>query len=83
MGYTLRVADRIALEMGVNEVEIISAYRSPAYNAHCEGARANARHVPGRAVFPVLEGRSRVVVRSALKHAHEHHGESAGVVRER
>lgn len=56
MGYTLRVADRIALEMGVNEIEIISAYRSPAYNAHCEGAKARSWHQANVAVdvkFPV------------------------------
>src|SRR6478752_3883327 len=39
MGYTLRVADRIAMEMNVSQVEVISAYRCPAYNAHCEGAK--------------------------------------------
>jgi len=56
MGYTLRVADRIALSMGVNQVEIISAYRSPAYNAHCEGAKSGSWHQANVAVdvkFPV------------------------------
>lgn len=56
MGYTLRVADRIALEMNVKEVEIISAYRSPAYNANCEGAKARSWHQANVAVdvkFPV------------------------------
>jgi hypothetical protein len=56
MGYTLRVADRIAIEMNVREVEIISAYRSPAYNAHCEGAKAGSWHQANVAVdlkFPM------------------------------
>ena len=56
MGYTLRVADRIALELNVNQVEIISAYRSPAYNANCEGAKARSWHQANVAVdvkFPV------------------------------
>jgi hypothetical protein len=44
MGYTLRVADRIALEMGVEEVQVISAYRAPAYNARCAGAKAGSWH---------------------------------------
>jgi Peptidase M15 len=44
MGYTLRVADRIALEMNADEVEIISAYRCPAYNANCEGAKSRSWH---------------------------------------
>ena len=41
MGYTLRVVERIAREMNVNSVEVISAYRSPAYNARCSGARGS------------------------------------------
>jgi Peptidase M15 len=56
MGYTLRVADRIAQEMNVTQVEVISAYRSPAYNAHCEGAKARSWHQANVALdvkFPV------------------------------
>lgn len=56
MGYTLRVADRIALEMNISQVEVISAYRCPAYNAHCEGAKARSWHQANVAVdvkFPV------------------------------
>ncbi len=58
MGYTLRVADRIALEMNVNEVEIISAYRAPAYNAHCEGARSGSWHQANVAVDVKFSGRA-------------------------
>lgn len=56
MGYTLRVADRIALEMNVKEVEVVSAYRCPAYNAHCDGAKSGSWHQANVAVdvkFPV------------------------------
>jgi hypothetical protein len=56
MGYTLKVVDRIAREMNVHEVEIISAYRSPAYNAQCAGARAGSWHQANIAAdvkFPV------------------------------
>lgn len=56
MGYTLRVADRIALEMGVRQVEVVSAYRCPAYNAHCEGAKIGSWHQANVAVdvkFPI------------------------------
>lgn len=56
MGYTLRVADRVALEMNVNQVEVISAYRCPAYNAHCDGAKSGSWHQANVAVdvkFPV------------------------------
>lgn len=56
MGYTLRVADRIALEMNVHEVEVVSAYRHPAYNARCAGAKSHSWHQANVAVdvkFPV------------------------------
>ena len=56
MAYTLRVADRIATEMGVRQVEVVSAYRCPAYNAHCEGAKARSWHQANVAVdvkFPI------------------------------
>ena len=50
MGYTLRVADRIALEMNVNQVEVVSAYRCPPYNAHCDGAKSGSWHQANVAV---------------------------------
>lgn len=56
MGYTLRVADRIAMEMNVHEVEVVSAYRHPAYNARCSGAKSHSWHQANVAVdvkFPV------------------------------
>jgi hypothetical protein len=56
MGYTLRVADRIALEMNVHQVEVVSAYRCPAYNANCEGAKSRSWHQANVALdvkFPV------------------------------
>ncbi len=56
MGYTLRVADRIALEMGVHEVEVVSCFRQPAYNARCPGAKSGSWHQANVAVdvkFPV------------------------------
>ncbi len=56
MGYTLRVADRVAQEMNVKEVEIVSAYRCPIYNAHCEGAKVGSWHQANVAVdvkFPI------------------------------
>lgn len=56
MGYVLRVVDRIAKEMNVSQIEVISAYRAPGYNAHCRGARAGSWHQANVAVdvkFPV------------------------------
>lgn len=56
MGYTLRVVDRIALELNSPVSEILSAYRSPAYNARCAGARTGSWHQANVAVdvkFPI------------------------------
>ena len=65
MGYTLRVADRVALEMNVSEVEIISAYRCPAYNAHCEGAKSGSWHQANVAVDVKFPGRASRVAAAA------------------
>lgn len=65
MGYTLRVADRIALELNVSEVEIISAYRAPAYNAHCEGAKSRSWHQANVAVDVKFPMRSSQVAAAA------------------
>lgn len=50
MGYTLRVIDRISVTMKVPVKEIVSAYRCPAYNAQCEGAKARSWHQANVAV---------------------------------
>lgn len=44
MGYTLRVVDRISLAMKTPVKDVVSAYRSPAYNALCEGAKKQSWH---------------------------------------
>jgi hypothetical protein len=53
---TLRVVDRVCQELGQPVKEIVSAYRSPAYNARCAGARSGSWHQANVAVdvkFPV------------------------------
>lgn len=65
MGYTLRVADRIAMEMGADQVEIISAYRCPAYNAHCEGAKSGSYHQANVAVDVKFPMRASLVTAAA------------------
>lgn len=47
---TLRVIDRLSLEMGVEVDEVVSAYRSPAYNRRCAGARSGSWHQANVAV---------------------------------
>lgn len=54
--YNLRVVDRIAQMMNVHEVEVVSAYRTPAYNSRCPGAASSSYHqvnVATDVVFPV------------------------------
>lgn len=44
MGYTLRVVDRISSELRIPVNEIVSAYRTPTYNARCRGASRQSWH---------------------------------------
>jgi len=44
MGQTLWVADEVAHRLGGSIKEVTSAYRSPDYNARCDGARPNSFH---------------------------------------
>jgi hypothetical protein len=56
MGYTLRVVDRIAVQLNQPVEEIVSAYRCPIYNARCSGAKKGSWHQANVAVdvrFPV------------------------------
>ncbi|WP_193214175.1 YcbK family protein [Luteolibacter marinus] len=56
MAPTLKVVDRLAEELGQPVKEIVSAYRSPAYNARCAGASSGSWHKSNVAVdvkFPV------------------------------
>lgn len=50
MGYTLRVVDRISSEIKVPVKQIVSAYRSPEYNARCSGAKRKSWHQANVAV---------------------------------
>jgi len=53
---TLRVVDRLAAEINQPVEEIVSAYRAPAYNARCAGAKTGSWHQANVAVdvkFPV------------------------------
>ncbi|BCU77510.1 hypothetical protein llg_22250 [Luteolibacter sp. LG18] len=52
---TLQVVDRVAAELNMPLKELVSAYRSPAYNARCPGAKSSSWHQANVAcdiVFP-------------------------------
>ena len=56
MAPTLKALDRVAMELGVDVKEIVSAYRSPAYNARCSGASRGSWHKANVALdvkFPI------------------------------
>jgi hypothetical protein len=64
MAYTLKVVERIAMELNVSQVEVISAYRAPAYNAR-SGGKSGSWHQANVATdvrFPV---RARLVTATA------------------
>jgi uncharacterized protein YcbK (DUF882 family) len=44
LGATLQVVDRVAADLDQPVKEIISAYRTPAYNARCPGAKSSSWH---------------------------------------
>lgn len=50
MGVTLKVVDRLSETMNEPLVEIISAYRSPSYNAQCSGGKSNSQHLRNTAL---------------------------------
>ncbi len=47
---TLRATDLVAQRLGEPVKDIVSAYRSPAYNARCPGARSNSYHMQNMAL---------------------------------
>lgn len=65
MGYTLRVVDRISSEMRVPVKEVVSAYRSPAYNARCGGAKRQSWHQANVAVDVQFDTTARNVTTAA------------------
>ncbi len=65
IGRTLLVVDRLAKELREPVKEIISAYRSPAYNARCYGARSGSWHQANFAIDVSFDMRARAVTRAA------------------
>jgi len=47
---TLKVLDKVAIRLGEPVGEVLSVYRSPAYNALCPGAKSNSYHVRNNAI---------------------------------
>jgi Uncharacterized protein conserved in bacteria len=58
---TLLVADMVAERLGENVETVISAYRSPAYNARCPGAAPDSQHTRNVALDLVFRSSSKKV----------------------
>jgi hypothetical protein len=62
---TLMVIDRVSLELEQPVKEIVSAYRSPAYNARCPGARSGSWHQANVAVDVKFPAHASTVAQTA------------------
>jgi uncharacterized protein YcbK (DUF882 family) len=51
---TLRVVDSLADRLDVPVKDIVSVYRTPAYNARCPGAKSNSYHLLNNAMDVVF-----------------------------
>lgn len=67
MAPTLRAVDRIAAELDSPVDEIISAYRSPAYNARCPGASSGSWHQANVAVDVKFKIAPSIVTKTAFR----------------
>lgn len=63
--FTLRMIDKLAGRMGEPGVEVLSVYRSPAYNATCPGARSNSYHIKNNATDFRFDSSPRKVAKAA------------------
>jgi len=65
MAGTLKAADRIASTIGQPVKEVTSAYRSPAYNRRCPGAKTRSWHMQNFALDLQFKASPSTVVRAA------------------
>jgi hypothetical protein len=62
---TLRVADKLREQLGTKLLTILSAYRTPAYNAACPGAATHSYHVRNMALDLAFDCPPAEVVKAA------------------
>lgn len=64
---TLRVIDSLSERLDLPVKEVVSVYRSPAYNSRCPGAKSNSYHLRNNAidiVFPCSPGKVTAMARA-------------------
>jgi hypothetical protein len=52
---TLQIVDSLAKRLDLPVADVVSAYRTPAYNARCRGARSNSYHLRNNAMDIVFQ----------------------------
>jgi hypothetical protein len=65
MAPTLRVIDRVSMQLGQPVKQVTSAYRAPAYNARCPGAKSGSYHQVNVAVDVQFDASPSVVAQTA------------------
>ena len=65
MAGTLKAVDRVAATIGQPVREVASAYRSPAYNRRCSGAKSSSWHLQNFALDLKFKASPSVVARAA------------------
>jgi len=65
MAGTLKATDRLAATIGMPVKEVTSAYRSPAYNRRCPGAKSKSWHLRNFALDLKFNTSSYKVARAA------------------
>lgn len=64
IGSTMKVVDRIAREIDKPVREVISVYRSPAYNSRCPGAKSSSWHQTNFAMDVAFDVSAPVITRT-------------------
>jgi len=62
---TLRALDKVAVRIGEPVDEVVSVYRSPAYNATCPGAKSHSYHMRNNAIDIRFKASPRIVSATA------------------
>lgn len=67
---TAKVVDALSHRLDLEPRELISVYRSPAYNARCPGAKRNSYHLKNNAIdikYPCSPGKVTAMAREMVK----------------
>jgi len=65
MDPTLKAADQLSQALGVGLDQVVSAYRSPAYNSRCPGAKSRSYHMRNQALDLIFKTKPSRVARVA------------------